>query len=48
MASVSENTLDMLWIENGVVLSPAAASRPSQVRKAMPNWYGETRASAEI
>ena len=27
-------------------LSPAAASCPSQVRKAMPNWWGETRASA--
>lgn len=48
MASVSENTLDMLWIENGTAASPAAAVSPAQVRSAMPNCRGDTRASAGI
>jgi hypothetical protein len=46
MASVSENILDMLWMENGTALSPAAAVSPAQVRSAMPNCRGDTRASA--
>jgi hypothetical protein len=46
IASVSENTLEMLWMEKGTALSPACATSPAQVRRAMPNWCGDTRASA--
>ena len=46
IASVSVNSLETLWIENGTALSPAAASSPAQVRRAMPNCAVGTRASA--
>lgn len=46
MPRVRANSLEMLWIENGVALSPAWASWPSQVRSAMPNCATGTRASA--
>ena len=46
MPSVSANSLETLWIENGTALSPAAASTPAQVRKAIPNCAASTRASA--
>jgi hypothetical protein len=36
-ASVSVKTFEMLWIENGVSLSPAATTRPSGSTAAMPN-----------
>jgi hypothetical protein len=44
--SVSEKSFETLWIENGTSQSPAAASVPSQVRSAIPNWSARTRASA--
>jgi len=44
--SVKVKSLETLWIENATSLSPAAAVSPSQVRSAMPNRCGETRASA--
>lgn len=43
MASVSVNSLEMLWMENGVVLSPAWASSPSPVRSAIRNCPAGTR-----
>ena len=46
MARVSANSFETLWIENGTALSPAAASSPAQVRKAMPNCAAGTRAKA--
>ena len=46
IARVSVNSLETLWIENGTALSPAAASSPAQVRRAMPNCAAGTRASA--
>ncbi len=36
-ASVSVNTLEMLWIENGTSLSPPAATLPSASTTARPN-----------
>ena len=47
-ASVSVNTLEMLWIENGVSLSPPAATWPSASITAMPKCFGSTRASSGI
>ena len=46
IANVRAKSLETLWIENGTALSPAAASSPSRVRRAMPNWRIGTRASA--
>ena len=47
-ASVSVNTFEMLWIENGVSLSPAAATSPSASATARPNDLGSTPASSGI
>ena len=47
-ARVSVKTFEMLWIENGVSLSPAAATCPSASITAMPKALGSARASSGI
>jgi hypothetical protein len=47
-ARVSVKTFEMLWIENGVSLSPPAATWPSAVMTASPNCFGSTAASSGI
>ena len=45
-ASVSVNTFEMLWIENGTSASPPAKTLPSASITAMPNACGPTRANS--
>ena len=45
-ASVSVNTLEMLWIENGTSLSPPAATLPSASITTRPKALASTRASS--
>ena len=45
-ASVSVKTFEMLWIENGVSLSPPAATLPSASITTRPKALGSTRASS--
>ena len=47
-ASVSVKTFEMLWIENGVSLSPPAATLPSASITTSPNDLASTRASSGI
>jgi len=47
-ARVSVNTFEMLWIENGVSLSPPAETFPSASITTRPKPLGSTRASSGI
>jgi hypothetical protein len=47
-ARVSVKTFEMLWIENGVSLSPAAATLPSASITTRPKALESTRASSGI
>jgi hypothetical protein len=44
-ASVTANTLEMLWIENGSSASPVEKVSPLTVATEMPNLRGSTAAS---
>ena len=46
--AASENTLEMLWIENGVSASPAPSSVPSARQTATPTCAGSILASSGI
>ena len=47
-ASVRVKTFEMLWIENGVSLSPPTATSPCASTTAIPKLEGSMRASSGI
>src|SRR6516164_10532508 len=43
IASISVNSFEMLWIENGSSASPILNTSPAVVHKHIPNLRGDTR-----